>query len=201
MCCIQSLTSQSGPRKPVIFANFVYYTYWSIYSTFIVCRKTAIFASVASLGREKFSFHPFLLLCLFYCGIWSFDLWSNVTKWGIRIVAKKIFFKNCYCYSITVVCIFSPSLHPTPANPTSLPHLHPRPWFCPCVLYSSSCKPLSPLSPLAIVTMFLISMSSMCGCLLWAPCQGTWPSTQACTLTGNIFNKICFKKLFSQLLR
>ena len=37
-----------------------------------------------------------------------------------------IFF-NFYCYSITVVCIFSPSLHPTPAKPTSLPCLHPPP--------------------------------------------------------------------------
>ena len=40
-----------------------------------------------------------------------------------------------YCYSITVVCLFSPSLHPTPAEPPSLPHLHSPPWFCPCVLY------------------------------------------------------------------
>ena len=40
---------------------------------------------------------------------------------------------------------FSPSLHTTPAKPTSLPHPHPPPWFCPCVLYSSSWKPLSPL--------------------------------------------------------
>ena len=45
------------------------------------------------------------------------------------------FLKNFYCYSITVVCIFSPSLHPTPAKPTSLLHLHRPPWFCPCVLY------------------------------------------------------------------
>ena len=55
------------------------------------------------------------------------------------------YFFKFYCYSITVVCIFSPSLHPTPANPTSLSHLQPPPWFCPCVLYSSSWKPLSPL--------------------------------------------------------
>ena len=30
------------------------------------------------------------------------------------------FFFNFYCYSITVVCLFSPSLHPTPAEPFSL---------------------------------------------------------------------------------
>ena len=26
-------------------------------------------------------------------------------------------------------------------------HFHQHPWFCPCVLYSSSCNPLFPLSP------------------------------------------------------
>ena len=39
------------------------------------------------------------------------------------------FFKKLFIhfYSVTIVCIFSPSLHPTPANPTSLPHLYPPP--------------------------------------------------------------------------
>ena len=40
---------------------------------------------------------------------------------------ETIFLKNFYCYLVTVVCIFSPSLHPIPAKPTSLPHLHPPP--------------------------------------------------------------------------
>ena len=35
-----------------------------------------------------------------------------------------LFKKNFFCYSITVVCLFSPSLHPNPAEPTSLPHLY-----------------------------------------------------------------------------
>ena len=52
---------------------------------------------------------------------------------------------------------------PTPAKPTSLSWFHPCPWFCPCVLYSSSWKPFSPLSlpssPLAIVRLFLTTMS------------------------------------------
>ena len=82
------------------------------------------------------------------------------------------FFFNFYCYSITVVCLFSPSLHPTPAEPTSLPNLHPPPWFRPCVLYSSSCNPLSslspPHSPLAIVRLFLTSMSLVIFCLLFS---------------------------------
>ena len=81
-------------------------------------------------------------------------------------------FLNFYCYSIRVVCLFSPSFHPTPAEPTSLPHLHPPPWFCPCVLYSSSCNPLFPLSPphspLAIVRLFLTSMSLVIFCLLFS---------------------------------
>ena len=73
------------------------------------------------------------------------------------------FFYNFYCYSITVVCIFSPSLHPTPAKATSLPSLHPFHWFCLCVLYITSWKLLSPRSPphspLTIVRLFLTSMS------------------------------------------
>ena len=64
-----------------------------------------------------------------------------------------------------------PSTPPQPIPPPS-PHLYPPPWFCPCVLYSSSCKPLSPLSPphspLAIVTLFLISMSLVLFCLLFS---------------------------------
>ena len=77
-----------------------------------------------------------------------------------------------YCYSITVVCLFSPSLHPTPAEPPSLPHLHPPHWFCPCGLYSSSCNPLSPLffthSPLPIVSLFLTSMTLVIFCFLFS---------------------------------
>ena len=76
-----------------------------------------------------------------------------------------------YCYSITVVCLFSPSLHPNPAKPPSLLHLHPPPRFCPCVLYSSSCNPLFPLSPppspLPIVRLFLTSMSLVIFCFLF----------------------------------
>ena len=79
-------------------------------------------------------------------------------------------FKLFYCCSITVVCIFSPPFYPTPANPMFLPCFHPPPWFCPCVLYSSSWKPLSPLSLpaslLAIVRLFLTSMSLVIFCLL-----------------------------------
>ena len=83
------------------------------------------------------------------------------------------FFKNFYCYSITVIWIFSPSLHPTPAKPISLPRLHPPPWFCPCVLYSSSCNPLSslsrPHSPVTIVRLFLTSKSLVIFCFLFFP--------------------------------
>ena len=70
------------------------------------------------------------------------------------------------------MCLFSPSLHPTSAEPPSIPNLHPPPWFYPCVLYSSSCNPLSPLSPphspLAIVRLFLTSMSLVIFCLLFS---------------------------------
>ena len=84
-----------------------------------------------------------------------------------HVLFKKIF----YCCSVTVVCIFSPSLHP-PAKPTSFPHLHPPPWFGPCLIYSSSWKPFSPLfpphSPLAIIRLFLTSVSLVIFCLLFS---------------------------------
>ena len=108
----------------------------------------------------------FLLLSSNICLIWLEDKPSRGNK---HIFFLLNFF---YCCSITVVCIFSPPLHPTLAKPTSLPHLHPPPWFCPCVLYSNSCIPLSPLSPphspLAIVRLFLTSMSLVIFCLLFS---------------------------------
>ena len=91
------------------------------------------------------------------------------------------FFFNFYCYSITVVCLFSPSLPPTPSEPTSLPHPHHPPRFCPCVLHNSSCNPLFPLSPpdspLATARLFQTSMSLVVFCLLfssidYAPVKG-----------------------------
>ena len=72
------------------------------------------------------------------------------------------FFKSFYC-SITVVCIFSPPLYPTPAKPTSLPCFYPPPWFCPCVLYSSSWKPF-PHYPLASSLCLLSDCCSLLCC-------------------------------------
>ena len=85
------------------------------------------------------------------------------------------FFFLIYLLLFNYSCMpFPPSLHPTPAEPISLPPLHPPPWICSCVLYSSSCNPLYPLSPpptpspaLAIVTLFLTSMSLVIFCLLF----------------------------------
>ena len=52
------------------------------------------------------------------------------------------------------------------------PQLHPPPWFCPCVLYTSSCNPLSslspPHSPLTTVRLFLTSMSLVIFCFLFS---------------------------------
>ena len=99
-----------------------------------------------------------------------------------------LIFLNFYWYSITVVCLFAPSLHPTPAEPTSFPYLHPPPWFCPCVLYSSSCKSLSPLDPphsrLAIVRFILTSTSLVIFCLLFPSIDYVpvcWVSRKACS--------------------
>ena len=83
-------------------------------------------------------------------------LWFLVASWqssayrGTALISVLTFTWCCSfflnCCSLTVVCIFSPSLYPTPAKPTSLPCFHPPPWFCLCVLYSSFWKPFSPLS-------------------------------------------------------
>ena len=66
--------------------------------------------------------------------------------------------------------LFIPPPHPSRTH--LLPHNHPPPRFCPCVLYSSSCKPLSllspPHSPLTIVRLFLISMSLIIFCFLFS---------------------------------
>ena len=81
-------------------------------------------------------------------------------------------FKN-FLLSFNYSCMpFLPIPPPHPSQTHLLPHLHPPTWFCPCVLYSSSCKPLSPLSPpqllLAIVRLFLTSMSPVIFCLLFS---------------------------------
>ena len=61
-----------------------------------------------------------------------------------------------------------PPPHPSQSHNPPPPLLSPP--FCPCVLYSSSCRPLSPLSPphspVGLVTLFLISMSLVIFCLL-----------------------------------
>ena len=67
---------------------------------------------------------------------------------------------------------FLPIPPPHPSWTSSLPHLHPPPWFGPCVLYSSFCNPLSslspPHSPLPIVRLFLNSMSLVIFCFLFS---------------------------------
>ena len=88
-------------------------------------------------------------------------------------LAQKLDYFNCLIFFIVVQLRLSAfSAPPTPCKPTSLPRLHPPPWFCPCVLYSSSWKPLSPLYPphslLAIVRLLLTSMSLAIFCLLFS---------------------------------
>ena len=88
--------------------------------------------------------------CGQYVWVWS-GFKGSLVKIHIHyypLVFAVIFF-NSYCYSITVVCNFSPSLHPIPAKPTSLPHLYPPLDF---VHVSFIVVPVipSPHSPLAI---------------------------------------------------
>ena len=80
---------------------------------------------------------------------------------------------NFYCYSITVVCIFSPSLHPPQPNPPPIPastlpldFVHVSFIVVPVIL-SHHC-PSPP--PLAIVRLFLTSMRLVIFCLLFFFC-------------------------------
>ena len=52
------------------------------------------------------AFNPFILKVIFFLFIY-------------------LFIYLFYCYSITLLCLFSPTLHPNPGEPTSLPPLHP----------------------------------------------------------------------------
>ena len=102
-----------------------------------------------------------------------FGVWDDATpsNWTIcpGLQFHMFFFKILifYCYSITVVCLFSPSLHSTPAEPPSSP-TSTLPLDFVHVSFSSSCKPLSPLSPpyspLSIVRLFITSMSLVIFC-------------------------------------
>ena len=74
------------------------------------------------------------------------------------INSVEFFLKTIYYYSVTIVCMFSPSLHPTPASATSLSHLHPPPWFCPCVLHIAPIDP-SPHYPLPTPLWLLLQCS------------------------------------------
>ena len=72
--------------------------------------------------------------------------------------------KNFYCYSITVVCIYSPSVHPTPAEPTSLT----LPLDFVHVSFIVVPENPSPHSLLAIVRWLLTSVSLVIFCLLFS---------------------------------
>ena len=133
-----------------------------------ICRSNTWDSNTKSSGWYQISVRFFHWVTLQY----PLHTESPCFHWVSGRLFFFFFFFNFYCYSITVVCLFSPSLHPTPAKPTSLPHLHPPASFCPCVLYSSSWKPFPPLpppnSPLAIVRLFLISMPLVIFCLLFS---------------------------------
>ena len=99
-------------------------------------------------------FYPTVLIITHIKWIFNSQFWSF---FGNNFFLLLLFSYNCLHFL------------PTPAKPTSLPRLHPPPWFSPCVLYSSSCRPFSPVcpphSPLVIVRL-LTSMSPVIFCLL-----------------------------------
>ena len=55
-------------------------------------------------------------LCSNSYDIKMFRNFYDYNTYFIIHIRLRLFFFNFYCYSITVVCLFSPSLHPTPAK-------------------------------------------------------------------------------------
>ena len=68
----------------------------------------------------------------------------------LKIIYFYFLFKKNFIVIQLQLCALSPHPSTHPSWTPSLPHLHPPPWFGPCVPYSSSCNPLSPLSYLFI---------------------------------------------------
>ena len=102
---------------------YFWYGWWQMHfrSTkvrFLVTKKiTTLWIVFISLWRktlkqiESYTVHHYITICFVpYIKLFFFT--------GLPI--SRYFFFNFYCYSITVVCLFSPSLHPTPGEPTSL---------------------------------------------------------------------------------
>ena len=88
----------------------------------------------------------------------------------LKLFCMFIYFKK-FLLLFNYSCLHFLPMPPPHPSQTHLPP-HRPPWFCPCVLYSSSCKPLSPPSPphspVAIVRLFLTSMSLVIFCLLFS---------------------------------
>ena len=89
---------------------------------------------------------------------WEISLqhfWNNLSHWHRMILPRDVLFIYLFIFIVIQLELYAfsphpstpPQLNPPPSPTTSLPHLHPPHWFCPCVLYSSSCNPLFPLSP------------------------------------------------------
>ena len=131
--------------------------YWDV-PYFAICTKYVPYLWVYNAHPH---FWPKLSGKIIFCFNFFFTLW-----WFIFFNFNFVLLFN---YSFVP---FLPIPPPQPSWTPSLPNLHPPPWFCPCVLYSSSYNPLSslspPHSPLPIVRLFLTSMSLVIFCFLFS---------------------------------
>ena len=101
--------------------QYVFFCIWYLSWNIVLLRYISV---AACFGLAKKSFFFFF----FFCKIKdTFFIFSNNFLDLDFYLFMYLFIFNFYCYSITVICLFSQSLHPTPAEPTSLPHLHPPP--------------------------------------------------------------------------
>ena len=121
------------------------------------------------------------LYCHFLSGLkhiiklpWAFHVCAEYSKlytWNIYYIVNTLIFKIILLLFKYSCLHLPPTRHPHPNHP-HLPPLIPRPpWFCPCVLYSSSWKPFRtfPHYPLPL-PLWLLWVCSLFQCL-WFYCS------------------------------
>ena len=131
-----------SPSSHLCFSHYFFTSCVFMYSLIYCCNYTvtAYFCLLTFVLALCFVWFISFIMCVpcqweffaFQYFLFFFQILKDILLYIIYLFIYLNLF--IYFYSVTIVCIFSPSLHPTPASPTSLPHLYPPPWFCPCLL-------------------------------------------------------------------
>ena len=108
----------SGPEQTMMVTLSTKYFYFNLV-------KQILYYHFLKVSRVVLGFQKVLNFANFYSHHSNDTLLSRQVSlfFWIKFIYLFRFLKKFYYYSITVACISCPSLHPTPAKPTSLPHL------------------------------------------------------------------------------